>query len=40
MSKFGIQIKDEVTLTISRERYENHIALIPELQDVILDGDS
>ena len=26
MSKFGIQVKDEVTLTISRERYENYIA--------------
>lgn len=26
MSKFGIQVKDEVTLTISRERYETYIA--------------
>ena len=26
MSKFGIQVKDEITLTISRERYENYIA--------------
>ena len=26
MSKFGIQVKDEVTLTISRDRYENYIA--------------
>ena len=26
MSKFGIQVKDEVTLTVSRERYENYIA--------------
>ena len=26
MSKFGIQVKDEVTLTISRERYEDYIA--------------
>lgn len=26
MSKFGIQVKDEVTLTISRERYENYVA--------------
>lgn len=26
MSKFGIQVKDEVTLTLSRERYENYIA--------------
>ena len=26
MSKFGIQVKDEVTLTISRVRYENYIA--------------
>ena len=26
LSKFGIQVKDEVTLTISRERYENYIA--------------
>ena len=26
MSKFGIQVKDEVTLVISRERYENYIA--------------
>ena len=26
MSKFGIQVKDEVTLTISRERFENFVA--------------
>ena len=26
MSKFGIQVKDELTLTISRERYEDYIA--------------
>ena len=26
MSKFGIQVKDEVTLVVSRERYENYIA--------------
>jgi len=26
MSKFGIQVKDEITLTISRERYENYVA--------------
>lgn len=26
LSKFGIQVKDEVTLTISRERYEDYIA--------------
>ncbi|AOV62058.1 head closure Hc2 [Synechococcus phage S-CAM7] len=26
MSKFGIQVKDEITLTLSRERYENYIA--------------
>lgn len=26
MSKFGIQVKDDVTLTISRERYESYIA--------------
>ena len=26
MSKFGIQVKDEVTLTLSRERYEDYIA--------------
>lgn len=26
MSKFGIQVKDEVTLTISRERYEEYVA--------------
>ena len=26
MSKFGIQVKDDVTLTISRERYESYVA--------------
>lgn len=26
MSKFGIQVKDEVTLTLSRERFENYVA--------------
>ena len=26
MSKFGIQVKDEITLTLSRERYEDYIA--------------
>ena len=26
MSKFGIQVKDELTLVVSRERYENYIA--------------
>ena len=26
MSKFGIQVKDEITLTLSRERYESYIA--------------
>jgi len=26
MTKFGIQVKDDVTLTISRERYEDYIA--------------
>ena len=35
MSKFGIQVKDEVTLTISRERYENYIAPFLEFKNAI-----